>query len=316
MRFGLLLLASCRADKLLDMVGDVATAAITKLLSSANTSYPVPLPEVARARIRAGTEAEAKYYLSYATLSYCNSSVIRAWKCKSCQEMGGGWQVQEVLQDPLLQTQAVVAVNHKRKEIGVAFRGSTGLNNQIQNSLFRMVALPRLGPEVQVHHGFKNIADGLQAKVLAAFRAAWDKRTRGYGVSISGHSMGGSVAVILSFELQREFDIPWERFSIYTYGQPRTGNLAFVNLYNALPLKVTRTVNENDVVPHLPPNQQGYFHTLTELYIQGAQARLCAAAYVEDDSCSRSRLNNLSRESHDQYWGRHLGEKNCLPALD
>ncbi|KAJ9066713.1 hypothetical protein DSO57_1006935 [Entomophthora muscae] len=310
------LLASFNGNKIFDLAGDLATSAVSKLLTTANSSHLLAMPPVneRQVRVKVGTEEDAKYYFSYAVLSYCNSSVIREWKCRSCQKMGSDWKVQDVVKDMILETQGVVAVNHKRKEIGIVFRGSNGLNNQIQNSLFQQVPLEKLNPAIKVHFGFSNIASGLQTQVLAAVKILREQRSvRDYSITMTGHSMGGAVAAIMAINIQREFNIPWDRFSIYTYGQPRTGNLEFANYYNSLPLKITRTVNENDVVPHVPANFQGYFHTLTELYIQNNKARVCLSRLVEDDTCSKSRVSDLNKDSHDIAWDMSLGEGNCQP---
>ncbi|KAG9301465.1 hypothetical protein G9A89_018137 [Geosiphon pyriformis] len=86
-------------------------------------------------------------------------------------------------------------------------------------------------------------------------------------ITFCGHGVGGSYAAIagLSFavldligshppqidKLKKSLDI-----SIYTFGQPRTGNIMFARMMNEL-VKVTRVTRQNDYVPHFLPIENG-----------------------------------------------------------
>lgn len=312
----LLLVGTCYGDIAVDLLSNFAAAAFGGILATANTDHPVPLPPLneTAVQVRAGTEDDAKYFFSYATLAYCNNSVIQGWGCNSCHAMGPGWQVHEIVQDPALETQAVVAVNRERKEIGISIRGSDNIKNQLQNLLVEQVPLAGLDQTIKAHLGFRNIAQGLLPNLTRSVQPLLTQGgTRDYAIVVTGHSMGGAVALLLALDLQRAYSLPWARFSAYTYGQPRVGNLEFVNHYNSLPLKLTRVVNENDIVPHMPAPFQGYFHTLTELYIHDSRGHLCSSHVLEDEACSRSRVKELSKDAHDFAWDKALNSETCLP---
>ena len=48
---------------------------------------------------------------------------------------------------------------------------------------------------------------------------------------------------------------------LYTYGAPRVGNKQFEEIFNARFQEAYRVVNQDDVVPHLPPEFLGFSHT-------------------------------------------------------
>ncbi|KAG9286914.1 hypothetical protein G9A89_000043 [Geosiphon pyriformis] len=82
-------------------------------------------------------------------------------------------------------------------------------------------------------------------------------------ITFCGHGVGGAYAAIagLSFAIMNIIGShPPEinqfkrliNISIYTYGQPRTGNTLFAKMMNEL-VKVTRVTRRNDYVPHFLP---------------------------------------------------------------
>jgi len=48
-------------------------------------------------------------------------------------------------------------------------------------------------------------------------------------ISITGHSLGGALATLMSLEIVRKFLVIPE---IYTFGAPRIGNVKFAEFYN------------------------------------------------------------------------------------
>ncbi len=68
---------------------------------------------------------------------------------------------------------------------------------------------------------------------------------------ITGHSLGGALATMAAAALS---DYGVDVAGVYTFGQPRVGDRTFVNQLNAHTRgKVLRFVNNNDIVPHVPP---------------------------------------------------------------
>ncbi|APC16856.1 lipase [Pseudomonas frederiksbergensis] len=99
--------------------------------------------------------------------------------------------------------------------------------------------------EGKVHNGFYGAA-----KVAYTFVVTYlDKFYSGQKLLITGHSLGGAVALILAEMLRRDkrFDL---NIVLYTYGAPRAGDTTFIK--NAHPLNHHRIVNHNDPVPSVP----------------------------------------------------------------
>lgn len=113
--------------------------------------------------------------------------------------------------------------------------------------------------EGKVHRGFYGGA-------LAAFpfvQTYLDKFYRGQKLLITGHSLGGAVALILAEMLRRD-----KRFSpdivLYTYGAPRAGDTTFIE--SAKALVHHRIVNQNDPVPSVPATWMNTFSKPKEMY--------------------------------------------------
>lgn len=96
--------------------------------------------------------------------------------------------------------------------------------------------------KIPVHTGFDQDA-----------RAIWTDAQpylkKGYQTYLVGHSLGGAVAAILGIYM---FEDGYKVAKIYTYGQPRFTTASGVKQLGFLPLM--RVVDENDVVPLLPPD--------------------------------------------------------------
>ncbi|KAF2530719.1 hypothetical protein F2Q70_00030481 [Brassica cretica] len=79
-------------------------------------------------------------------------------------------------------------------------------------------------------------------------------KERGEEVSltITGHSLGGALALMNAYEAARDVPELSGNVSVISFGAPRVGNLAFKERLNSLGVKVLRVVNKQDIVPKLP----------------------------------------------------------------
>ena len=109
----------------------------------------------------------------------------------------------------------------------------------------------------RVHRGFKREVDDLWPALEQII--ANDERTLWF----TGHSLGGAMATISAGRCFLAH-IPATPEGVYTYGAPRVGTARYIN---SVSVDLTRWVNNNDIVPRVPPTWLGYRHTGTRLYI-------------------------------------------------
>ncbi len=95
--------------------------------------------------------------------------------------------------------------------------------------------------KIPVHSGFDQDARAIWADAQPHLK-------KGYQTYLVGHSLGGAVAAILGIYMIED---GYKVGKIYTYGQPRFTTSAGVAQLGFLPLM--RVVDENDIVPLLPP---------------------------------------------------------------
>ncbi|MEN8261242.1 MAG: lipase family protein [Pseudomonadota bacterium] len=131
----------------------------------------------------------------------------------------------------------------------IVFRGTQfdNIRNWLTDAMIRTTPLPNGAGSV--HKGF-----------WAAFKSAWPEIKVAIGtqhvikqpVWITGHSLGGALAAMCAAHLR--WTANTEIQGLYTFGQPRVGNYTFATQFSKdLKNRCIRFVNNNDIVPHLPP---------------------------------------------------------------
>lgn len=138
--------------------------------------------------------------------------------------------------------------------IVIVFRGTEDQLDWLTNVRAAWVTLQG---GTRVHTGFFQaywpIRDTLFAKVERLLK------TKPRPVYVTGHSLGGALAVMATAELANHQDasIRDSIAACYTFGCPRAGDASF-DLYVKVPLY--RVTNGVDIVPAVPPAILGYRH--------------------------------------------------------
>lgn len=151
----------------------------------------------------------------------------------------------------------------------------------------------------RVHRGFKSECDQLWPMIERAIK---DNRK---SLWFAGHSLGGAMATICAGRCFLAH-IDATPSGLYTYGSPRVGDRRYINFCD---INHVRWVNNNDIVPRLPPRWFGYRHSGREMYInrKGQLAGITGMARSVDrlrgfgDSLLRLQIDQLSDHSIDQY---------------
>ena len=96
----------------------------------------------------------------------------------------------------------------------------------------------------------------------------------------AGHSLGGAMAAVCAVRCKIS-PIPSNPQAIFSYGAPRVGDRKYTSF---LKVKHYRWVNNNDIVPRVPPRWLGYRHMGQEIYLNrhGRISRLRSWFRVRD----------------------------------
>lgn len=199
------------------------------------------------------------YWLAKAAkLAYASESEIRdtiaAWGFGSCEffhtELDASFPIED--------TQAFIAASDKM--IIVAFRGTEP--KQIKDWLTDTNTLAAPGPAGNglVHLGFSRALDSVYPQIRDAVQRLRDNNQT---LWITGHSLGGALAMLESARMYFE-DPSLLPDGVYTFGQPRTCDRFLAEPYNrAFTSRVFRFVNNNDIVPQVPP--EPVFHHVDDI---------------------------------------------------
>jgi len=146
--------------------------------------------------------------------------------------------------------------------IVVAFRGTTSRDDfrTDLHARFNVAKSKVAGREIAVcvHSGFNDAYNKVNAQIheiLAPFGAAPSKKP----IYLTGHSLGGALALIASAALAADPVLNARLAAVYSFGCPRVGTKSFAEIVKAPHYRV---VNSGDLVPLLPPTWlYGYRHT-------------------------------------------------------
>ncbi len=102
--------------------------------------------------------------------------------------------------------------------------------------------LPKEVNGLTFHSGFW---DGFAAVEDAIERDLAPLRDDGYALYLTGHSLGGALALVATYKIAGD-----STGACYTFGQPR---MAGYGLARSIRTPIYRVVNGNDIVPRMPP---------------------------------------------------------------
>lgn len=157
------------------------------------------------------------------------------------------YQVREVISITKahdIDTQCFIMEN--QDHVVIVFRGSDSKSDWFAN--FQAVQDPGPFESTGAHEGFQ---DALFPAVIAITRCLQNINMTKKKLWVTGHSLGGALCSLYSGMLiENGFDV----YGIYTFASPRPGSPKFADQLNE---KVTgphfRVVNDQDIVPHVPP---------------------------------------------------------------
>lgn len=159
--------------------------------------------------------------------------------------------------------QGYVGYSPAHGAIIVAFRGSSDAKNWIDDFDATHVSYPRCSG-CSIHKGFYQGYSTVSPNVKAQITTVVSKY-RNAPIYITGHSLGGALAVVAALDIHSTFG---NVEKLYTYGQPRVGNAAFANYAASQISDSFRVIHYADIVPHVPPSAMDYRHHNYEVWYQ------------------------------------------------
>jgi hypothetical protein len=171
--------------------------------------------------------------------------------------------------------------------IFIGFRGSSNIQNWISNIKIILIH-PYADNSIAVDKGFYDLYDILKPDVMSII----SDMTRKYATNklfITGHSLGGALATICSFDIMYN-EFPYDISYLITFGSPRVGNVYFSDYFNAYSIYSKRITHNYDIVPHVPEEFLGYKHVSNEIWYNedNTEYTICNDLDNEDPTCSNS----------------------------
>ena len=161
----------------------------------------------------------------------------------------------------------------------IAFRGS----DDTEDWLLNVNQYIHQGEDGGMHAGFATCYSTLRQEILTAIRAA-DPNAK--HIWITGHSLGGAIALICAYDLQRYQDMEFD--GVFTFGQPMIGREQFTGyLQNNLGHCYVHFVNELDGVPRIPA---GFSHCGRLIHFKNGKV-LTSKRYLRMMTASNNGIN-------------------------
>lgn len=179
------------------------------------------------------------------------------------------------IDNPSSDTQAWLFWNFETRQVALSFRGTESerlrdvitdlslvpTSFDLETGDVRSSASAEGNQAIWVHSGFLKAYFSIHTEILQLLDVLLAGEHEPWTIFVTGHSLGGALSVLGSFELARRRwpGCPSPRIVNYSYGSPRVGNRAFAEAFNAAVPNCWRVVNNKDAVA-LVPRLVGYSH--------------------------------------------------------
>ncbi|EGD73651.1 hypothetical protein PTSG_05361 [Salpingoeca rosetta] len=249
--------------------------------------------------------------------AYCPQTYIQRWTCKPCYETNivlTGIQRFSKYVEAASDTHAYLGVDHINEQIVVVFQGTKDTTQEWEDMDAAKVTpeFKSQPPDVLVHQGFLLGYESIRKELMNAITKK-TKKYPTYEVLVTGHSLGGALATLCTVDIATLLQSV--TVHMYTFGQPRVGNFDFVEFFKRLNIASScRFVHYTDMVPHLPPELDYYYHVPTEVYYENyygpSSLHVCDGS-GEDTACSDQFWFSHSLANHLNYLGHDIASASC-----
>lgn len=233
------------------------------------------------------------YRLTYlSAIAYEPQALIESWTCELCGKVVKVVNAKVVTND----TNSVygyVGYSPDLAAIVIAFRGSVDTANWILNLKTTRTDYP-LCSGCSVHVGFNQGFNSVKTQVNAIIDDLI-AMYRGSKILLTGHSLGGALAVMAAAHIQNVYG---NVGALYTMGQPRVGNDVFAQFMTSFIPNTFRVVNYADQVPHVPQSILGFKHSGTEIWYQRGMSQYVSCPSESKDCSNQLTILTLTQADH------------------
>lgn len=173
---------------------------------------------------------EILYYAELAQLAYASDKTILAKFPHAI--------IKEIVD---LKLKVFIIPDDRKKIYWVSCRGTANWEDAKLDIEYKKT--PHNLMRVPLHEGFYKSAVAIYDKIIRCLPNNY------YRIRLTGHSLGGAIAVILMCLLSETRSID----NCITFGQPKVGTRKFINKYREILKKLLRMVMDKDPVPLVPP---------------------------------------------------------------
>lgn len=250
-------------------------------------------------RVSAADLAGFTPFTQFAAAAYCPVDKLKTWSCGSaCDALadftptlvgGNGNEIQQFIVG-YWETNNSVVVAHEGTDptkFASVLTDIDLLRDPLDPELF-----PGVADNVYVHGGFQDQHALTAVTILEEVKSLFAAHNTSNLVLV-GHSLGAALATLdsLYFSLQ----LPEANIVTRTYGLPRVGNTAFVDLLQGRVTDFKRINNRQDFVPTIPSQDLGFMHPSDEVHIvRDGDAENCTGNENDtDENCTLKNVPNL-----------------------
>ncbi|KAI8066407.1 Alpha/Beta hydrolase protein [Gongronella butleri] len=203
-----------------------------------------------------------------------------------------------------------IVTSKSKKSIYVSFRG-TYSKKQLQADFEANLIPYSPVPGAKVYQGHFLAYMEVQGKMVGTVSRLL-KKYPDYGVEVIGHSMGASNALFAALDLyQRIEKLNKSNIAIYSFGQPRSGDVNFAAYVNTVDMNYFRVTHAADQFANVPSTKLGYVHAGVEYWIKGNDSKdtlKCPARSYESPHCQMSVADGDNFADHILYYDTYIGD--------
>ncbi|EPZ35680.1 Lipase, class 3 domain-containing protein [Rozella allomycis CSF55] len=242
----------------------------------------------------------------YSSVAYCPENSIRQWACGSKCDYFTNTRVVSHFKTDVLGGSGFLAIEKSKTDGDVAilsFKGSESVSDWVSGLWHAGTdsTLSLNDESKRLYSGFHMAYLFIKSKAIKELTKLHDE-TKFSELIITGHGQGGALAVLAGLDILENLN-PEYKVEVVTFGAPRIGDPAFANHVNKVfaehRASLTRVINSNDLVPHLPLSPVFQHHS-NEVWVNYETVQTCKDA-EEDPKCSNS-LKSYSILPHLYIW--------------